>query len=108
MLYVTDIERAVLAAAENIQSCQGKIYNVGGGVDRIISVGQAATSLCAATGVSRIPGAARKNDDNLFVTDHAKFTAATGWQPQVDVADGMARVLAWAQQNASDLRLLYL
>lgn len=107
MLYSTDVIRALEAAAESIEFTRGNVYNVGGGKNNCISVRSAALRLEAKSGVGIVDGPGRKNEDRIFVTDHRKFTGLTGWEPTVDVWQGLDRVYAWASEHAKELKDLY-
>jgi CDP-paratose 2-epimerase len=99
ILYATDAARAF--EAFYVAQKPG-IYNIGGGTHTMISLLE-----CIAT-IERLTGRradvcfadGRFGDLRYFVTDHAKFSSATGWQPTVRPEEGIARLLAWVQTNS--------
>lgn len=107
MLYESDIYAAVMVALEKADELKGEVFNVGGGRENIISVNEAAMLLHDLTGVDIHQGEARKLDDDLVFVSFEKFKRATGWSPQVEVREGIKKVLLWAQENKAALQGLY-
>lgn len=107
MLHADDVFAAVVAAAAHAPSTAGQLYNLGGGMRNVVSVSEAAAALAEAGGVPVLKAEGRAHEDPIFVTDCSKFTGATGWQPAVDVLEGMWSVHRWAKENAEALRELY-
>jgi CDP-paratose 2-epimerase len=109
MLFCDDVSAGIDASLKNIESMKGQVYNMGGGPANVISVSGAVQEIARVLG--RTPelthGPTRKNDDPIFVTDTRKLHAATGWAPKVGVSEGIARVIAWAQENREALREVY-
>jgi len=85
-VYVTDVARAFLAAAETERS--GEAYNVGGGnpqsVNRLVEL--------LGGEVVHIPK--RPGEPDATWADIAKITMELGWRPEVSFEEGVARVLA--------------
>lgn len=107
MLYADDVFSACMLALDHARELRGEVYNLGGGLANVISVGEAASALSGASGAKVVSGPARAMDDDAVWVDYKKFAMATGWHPEVDVEDGMERVYQWAKANADDLRELY-
>ena len=85
-LYVTDVARAFLAAAETDRI--GRVYNLGAGkpqsVNRLIELlgGEMTT-------IPKRPG-----EPDCTWADIARITTELGWQPQVSFEDGVAKIVA--------------
>lgn len=110
MLHADDVTSAVFCALGSMESVRGRLYNIGGGAPNVISVREAALELqglAGGTPVNLAYGQGRKFEDLAFVTDHGRFTAATGWTPQVGVTHGLRSVYEWAVQNRDALAGLY-
>lgn len=107
MLYVSDIHKAVMAAAEHIERCKGEVFNVGGGVHNTISVSNAAETLRRLSNIEIKRATGRKHEDLLFVTDYSKFKRMTMWRPYADVHTGIKHVYEWAVRNREALSNLY-
>ena len=94
--YVGDVARANLMAMES--ACSGEAINICTGVDtsqaRIVEIATKASGSSLQPEyrpfvVTRLPPATRQ----AFSREKAR--RLLGWEPQVDVEDGVARVLAW-------------
>jgi CDP-paratose 2-epimerase len=99
ILYATDAARAFEAF---YLAQKPGIYNIGGGTPTMISLLECIAMIERLTGKKADVRFAdgRFGDLRYFVTDHRKFTDATGWQPTVRPEDGISALLAWAQANA--------
>lgn len=107
MLFGTDVHRACEAALSNARTLQGRIFNIGGGHDRIISVRAAAERLRSWSNATIVEAPGRRHEDQLVYVDHTAFTRATGWRPEVSVEQGMMDTFTWAMEHASELRSVY-
>jgi CDP-paratose 2-epimerase len=121
MLFASDVgAAALLAALKMIEERQtqtpaaartvaGHVFNIGGGAANAISVMEAvrliSDGLDGAISTHRGPG--RKREDMLFIVNHSRFTAATGWVPEIGVGAGVSEILKWATASASDLHPIY-
>lgn len=108
MLYCTDVSSAINAATDNIGSTRGNVYNIGGGTWNVVSVNEAVQTLQSFGADVKVSYSfGREHEDMAFVTNHNKFTGATGWVPKVSLTSGMETVYRWAVANADDLRKMY-
>ncbi len=86
-IYVTDVARAFLAAAETEYS--GEIYNIGAGnpqsVNRLVELLE-----CEAQYIPKRPG-----EPDCTWADITKIRDQLGWQPVVRFEDGVAKMLAY-------------
>jgi len=101
MVYVDDAADAFLAAAVTPESA-GLALNVGG--DAPYSLSDIAAALVAANGSGHcekreFPPERKRIDIGDFITDDRRFRALCGWQPQVALADGLARSLAYYRER---------
>jgi UDP-glucose 4-epimerase len=85
-LYVTDVARAFLAAAETRRV--GRVYNLGAGdpqsVNRLVEL--------LGGGVTHIPK--RPGEPDCTWADITRITAELDWKPQVSFEEGVARIVA--------------
>lgn len=110
MLFWSDVESAAMAAWEMLEAgrAKGEIFNIGGGYRNMVSVLQAVEVLRSfGANVTTRSAPGRKHEDMLFVTEHSRFTMATGWAPRVSVRDGMADIYQWACMNRDALAVVY-
>jgi CDP-paratose 2-epimerase len=102
MLYIDDLVAAYLAALERINVVSGRIYNIGGGPANALSVwaefGPLLERLTGNT-IDVRRGDWRPGDQPVYISAIAKAEHELGWHPQVDVAEGIARLVAWVQEN---------
>jgi CDP-glucose 4,6-dehydratase len=107
-LYVEDAAEAYLAIAaelgdrEHPGRAAGEAFNAGGGQPhRVLDVVQLICEL-AGSGVQpdiRGKGTPAGEIDRQWV-DHSKLSELTGWQPTVELEDGLRRTLAWYREHA--------
>jgi CDP-paratose 2-epimerase len=101
ILFVDDLVNAFLLAWKHIHELSGQAFNVGGGPDRTISLLELVDLITTIHGCRPKLGfeASRAGDQRYYVTDSAKFRAATGWSPAVSAREGVARLYEWLQQS---------
>ncbi|MCA8973633.1 MAG: NAD-dependent epimerase/dehydratase family protein [Planctomycetes bacterium] len=98
ILHADDAGSAYFAAIDAIESTAGSAFNIGGGMDNSLSLQELLAWLRDACSIeidiTRRP--ARDSDQRVFVANNAAFSAATGWQPTVGKAQGLAAMLDWS------------
>ena len=97
VLYVDDLVDALLLAQERMSTEAGHAFNIGGGPGNAISLLELLDRIGHIFGrpaVTRTE-AWRPGDQRYYVSNTARFTAATGWEPKVQVDDGLRRLAAW-------------
>ncbi len=107
VLHVADLVDAMQAARREIAATRGQVYNVGGGMERAISV------LGMLERIERHTGkrfhcsysAVRPGDQPLYITDHGKLTRDTGWTPQRSIDQSLADIEAFWQANRKAMKL---
>ncbi|KJU82791.1 nucleoside-diphosphate-sugar epimerase [Candidatus Magnetobacterium bavaricum] len=106
ILHVDDLCDLIDIQIRNIDLHVGQMYNVGGG--RAISLSlRELTSLCQRfTGnsveIDRVVQD-RVADIPIYLTDHSKVTAATGWRPKRSATDIVQEISLWMQENEDSL-----
>jgi UDP-glucose 4-epimerase len=83
--YVTDVARALVAAAESDKS--GEVYNVGSG--RTVSVNE----LVDLIGGERTNIPKRPGEPDCTFADIGKIKNDLGWEPEVPIKDGVVKVI---------------
>lgn len=117
MLHASDVFRAVdttlrllsgsMEPMFHARAVEGRVFNLGGGRENTISVGQAAHILREQTSVEITHAPPRAMDDERVFVDTSAFWSATGWSPKVSVLDGLRDVLRWATAHKAELMKLY-
>lgn len=106
MLHVADLYRLVDWQLHHLDAVNGEILNAGGGVEVSASL-QELTKLCQEVTGKTIPinqvTENRAADIRLYVTDNAKVTALTGWQPQIGMKQIVTEIHDWIRENAEAL-----
>jgi UDP-glucose 4-epimerase len=101
LVYVDDVVTAFLAAAAT-EAAWGGVYNIGGGPP--VTLEALATLLVATAGSGRFerrefPAERKRIDIGDYFADDRRFREATGWTPEIDLADGLFRSLAYYRGN---------
>jgi UDP-glucose 4-epimerase len=85
-LYVTDVARAFLAAAETPHV--GRFWNLGAGRPQTVN------RLVELLGGDRVHITKRPGEPDCTWADITRITTDLGWQPQVSFEDGVAKIVA--------------
>ncbi len=102
ILFVEDLINAYDAAAERIDTVAGSVYNVGGGAANTISIWMEFAPMLEKLSGHPIPvekGDWRPGDQPVYVSDIRKAERELGWQPKVDVENGIRRLYEWVVAN---------
>jgi CDP-paratose 2-epimerase len=99
-LFVEDLVEAFLLAQQNMDSISGEVFNIGGGPSNTTSL------LELLNLIGELRGNApdirfdewRPADQQYYVSDTRKFSAATGWSPKVNVREGVRRLCEWLEE----------
>lgn len=107
ILHVKDLYRLLDIQINDMASHNGEIYNVGGGLERTISLLEL-TQLCQEyTGhkiqIERV-NEDRAGDIRIYITDNSKITERTGWKPEITVDQIIQEISGWIGQNSKQLR----
>lgn len=101
ILFVEDLVDAFMLAQENMEGIRGNAFNIGGGVNNTISLLELLKMIEEVSG--KKPEAVfddwRPSDQKYYVSDFSKFSAATGWSPQVGTKEGVTRLYEWLRDN---------
>jgi CDP-glucose 4,6-dehydratase len=102
-LFVEDAARAYLAIADALgdDAVRGEAFNAGGGEPH--SVADVLRLIAEVAGTQLEPdirgaGNPKGEIDRQYV-DSSKLQGATGWQPEVDLRDGLRRTIEWYRQH---------
>lgn len=107
ILHVKDLYRLLEIQIYDMDTHNGEIYNVGGGLERSISLFEL-TNLCKKyTGNKVTINSVIENrmaDIRIFITDNSKVTEKTGWKPEITVDQIIEEISDWIRENSEKLR----
>lgn len=104
VLYVEDLLDAYDAAIKDIDNEKGKVFNLGGGANNVISVwNEFGPMLEKHLGrhINVLRGDWRPGDQKVFVADIRKAKNELGWEPKISVEEGVNRLFQWVKENQS-------
>jgi CDP-paratose 2-epimerase len=94
VLHVADLVDAMEAVRANRARCSGQVYNLGGGLQRAVSVAEMLDAIADETGTRaelRYEGV-RPGDQPLYVSDTRKLTEHTGWRARRSTAETLRAI----------------
>jgi CDP-paratose 2-epimerase len=98
ILYVSDAVEALNAFYKNRKP---GVYNIGGGVKNIISLGGCLKMIREITNIEQkiFYEPQRLGDLLYFVCDITKAKKELGWEPKVSNRDGIEKLIKWVEEN---------
>lgn len=104
ILFIDDLIDAFLLAQQHIATVAGSAFNIGGGAANSISLLELLDLLAELHGgdVSVRFEDWRAADQRYYVADTSKFSGLTGWQPRVNVNEGVRRLFEWIKTGNDD------
>ena len=96
-----DLIAAFDSAVRNISATSGRVYNLGGGPGNAVSLRSLLGVLEELLGkpVEVGYGDWRPGDQRVYVSDIRKAESELAWAPRIGAAEGVRRLLSWAQEN---------
>jgi len=102
VLHVNDLLNAYDAAIEKIDQAKGQVYNVGGGRRNVMAIWAEFGPILERLLGEKIEVARedwRPGDQRVFYADFRKATRELGWEPKIDLEEGMELMFKWVQAN---------
>ena len=102
ILHVEDLIQAYDLAVEKIDTARGQVYNLGGGPANVMSIwAEFGPKLEAMLGKKLDParGDWRPGDQRVFYADVSKAKYELGWEPKINVDEGVTRLFDWVKAN---------
>lgn len=111
VLHIDDLTALIRHELDHLESLAGETFNVGGGLERSVSLREL-TDLCVeVTGTALPIGATpetRPADVPIYITDTRRVEAATGWSPKRRIEDVVGDTWTWLRDNTPALRPYFL
>ena len=104
VLFIEDLLDVYEAAVHHIGTAAGQTYNIGGGMQRTVSVwAELGPMLEALLGrpFSVTYAAWRTGDQRIYVSDIRKAERELDWRPRVSIREGVVRLFEWVCNNRS-------
>jgi len=102
VLHVDDLLNAYDAAIEKIDVAKGQVYNMGGGTRNVLAVwaefGPILERLFGRP-IEVEHGDWRPGDQKVFYADSRKAKRELGWEPRIDLEEGIETLFEWVQAN---------
>ena len=101
ILYVGDLVDAYERATSNINKTRGKVYNIGGGKSRTLSLFELIAHLGKIFGkeIKYEFSDWRPGDQKVYVSDIRKAKEDFGWEPKTGVEEGVKILAEWVMEN---------
>jgi CDP-paratose 2-epimerase len=90
------------AAIENIDTAKGQVYNMGGGTRNVMAIWAEFGPLLEKLLGKQIEVARddwRPGDQKVFYADFRKAQRELGWEPKIDLEEGIELLFNWVKGN---------
>ena len=102
VLHVDDLLNAYDAAIANIEAAKGQVYNMGGGARNVLAIWAEFGPI-----LERLLGKSievarsdwRPGDQKVFYADFRKAKRELGWEPKIDLEEGIELLFNWVKEN---------
>ena len=102
VLHVNDLLNAYDAAIEKIDRAQGEVYNMGGGPRNVLAIWAEFGPILEKLLGKKIEVARddwRPGDQRVFYADYSKAQRELGWEPKIDLEEGLELLFDWVKAN---------
>src|SRR5258706_13040767 len=104
VLHVYDLLNGYDAAIEKIDHAKGQVYNMGGGTRNLLAIwtefGPILEKLLGKK-IEVARGDWRPGDQRVFYADYSKAKKELGWEPKIDLEEGVEMLFNWVKENQS-------
>lgn len=101
LLHADDMMRLYRSAIENIDQARGQVFNIGGGMEKSLSLLELFSRLQEMLNIeiSVDKMDARPSDQRIFVADLTKADRLLNWRPEVGAKSGVAKMISWIRDT---------
>ena len=101
ILFIDDLLDAYDAAAAQIQKSAGRVYNIGGGPENVLSLLNLLAYLEQKQGrpIARKSDRWRPGDQKVYVSDISRARGELGWSPKFNCEQGLELLYEWVFQH---------
>jgi CDP-paratose 2-epimerase len=107
VLHVNDLLDAYDVAIEKIDTARGQVYNLGGGTRNMLAVWAEFGPILERLLGRKIEVARadwRPGDQRVFYADFSKGKRELGWEPKIDLEEGLGMLFDWVKENGNLFR----
>jgi len=97
LLYIDDVVDLYFNAVKNIEKIKGKAFNIGGGIDKSLSILELFNFLEQELKIrlEYQKAESRPSDQKFFVADITKAKNLINWKPKISIQEGIRSVIEW-------------
>ena len=109
VLHVEDLYRLIRKQVAQITNRSGKIYNVGGGAERSVSLAELTEACMRHTGrrlLIKSQPETNPVDIPYYVTDNEMVSGATGWRARLSMADMLDDIFGWLRDRRGEIEVI--
>jgi CDP-paratose 2-epimerase len=102
VLHVDDLLNGYDAAIAQIEKAKGQVYNLGGGTRNVLAIWTEFGPILEKLLGRKIEVARddwRPGDQRVFYADFRKAKNELGWEPKIDLEDGIEKLFDWVKEN---------
>jgi len=101
ILYIEDLIRLYSIIIQNIDKCSGQAYNIGGGINNIISLLELIKLLENKLNkkITYVFSDWRPGDQKIYISDISKIYNDINWTPAICATKGIDNMLEWTQNH---------
>ncbi len=101
VLHIDDLAEAYQVATQKIEKAKGQIFNIGGGSKNTMSLLELLAYLEEFFGkkIDVKYSDWRPGDQPVYVSDISKAESVLGWNPKIDVKQGVQKLYSWVKEN---------
>lgn len=108
ILHIDDLYRLLKIQLSDFETYDGKVYNVGGGMDVSVSLKELTTLCENITGNKISINSIKENrsaDIPIYITDHSMISHISGWKPEKSAVEILTDIFHWMQKEESKIKL---
>ena len=101
VLHIDDFSDLIDMQIHNFQDYNRGVFNIGGGVENIVSLMEL-TEICeqlTSNSISIIPGEGREADLRIYYTNYGKINSLNGWKPRNNIKNILSDIYNWIVEN---------
>jgi CDP-paratose 2-epimerase len=109
VLHIEDLHALVSRQMKSLPGHAGEVFNVGGGLERSVSLRELSRLCAQRTGAPLEPASrpeTHPSDIPYYVTDNREVSERWGWQPRRSVEETLDHILAWLGDHRSQLEAI--